>query len=131
MAKSNIFAIAKRIRKQNPKIKWATAVKQAGAQMRKVGSVKKPNRQTGSSNKKIDKQRTAKAPGKRKSATGKVYYERRKNRSDKPGSLAGIKQQVYNNLGSALMAYEKAGTIKATKAARVKITKYRKILKAL
>ena len=29
-------------------------------------------------------------PGKRVSATGNVYYERRKNRSDMPGSLTGI-----------------------------------------
>lgn len=34
--------------------------------------------------------RSAEAPGKRRSETGRVYYEYRKNRSDKPGSLTGI-----------------------------------------
>lgn len=48
-------------------------------------------RQTGTSNKTKDEMKKAKTPGKRKSATGKTYYERRANRSDKPGSLLGIK----------------------------------------
>jgi len=34
-------------------------------------------------NLKVDKTRTAKLPGKRISKTGKVYWETRKNRSDK------------------------------------------------
>ena len=41
------------------------------------------NYQTGSSNRANDKQRKAKAPGKRISATGRAYTERRANRSDK------------------------------------------------
>lgn len=52
----------------------------------------KPNfRQTGTSNKVWDEKKKALAPGKRKSATGKSYTERRANRSDMPGSLTGIK----------------------------------------
>lgn len=47
------------------------------------------DRQTGKSNSAKDLSRTAKAPGKRTSAKGKTYYERRANRSDKPGSLMG------------------------------------------
>jgi hypothetical protein len=71
----------------------------------------KPNsRQTGTSNKVKDEKRKALAPGKRKSATGKSYTERRANRSDKPGSLTGtfnidrlkqaikIKEGLENNL---------------------------------
>lgn len=46
--------------------------------------------QTGNSVSFYDKKRKAKAPGKRKSKSGNVYYERRKNRSDKPGSLSGV-----------------------------------------
>lgn len=54
-------------------------------------------RQTGSSNKNKDEMKKAKAPGKRKSASGKTYYERRANRSDKPGSLLGILSgNIYN-----------------------------------
>ena len=49
------------------------------------------DRQTGKSNSAKDLQRTAKAPGKRTSAKGKTYYERRVNRSDKPGSLMGAR----------------------------------------
>jgi len=33
--------------------------------------------------------RKAKAPGKRRSASGKIYYERRANRSDVPGTMLG------------------------------------------
>jgi hypothetical protein len=46
--------------------------------------------QTGSSNKIKDESRKALPPGKRKSASGKTYTERRTNRSDKPGSLLGV-----------------------------------------
>jgi hypothetical protein len=41
--------------------------------------------QIGSSHKEIDKRMNAKAPGKRRSKSGKTYTERRKNRSDRPG----------------------------------------------
>ena len=51
---------------------------------------KPTSRQTGTSNKVKDAKRKALAPGKRKSATGKSYTERRANRSDKPGSLTGV-----------------------------------------
>ena len=39
----------------------------------------------GKSKTKLDKKHKALAPGKRISKNGKVYYERRKNRSDRPG----------------------------------------------
>ena len=41
--------------------------------------------QIGTTHPQVDKKRVAKAPGKRKSASGKRYTERRKNRSDRPG----------------------------------------------
>jgi hypothetical protein len=47
---------------------------------------KSKTRQTGSSNLAKDKQRKAQGPGKKKSASGGVYYEYRRNRTDKPGS---------------------------------------------
>lgn len=46
-------------------------------------------RQTGSSSTAKDRARKALPPGRRVSRTGRVYYERRKNRSDKPGMLSG------------------------------------------
>jgi hypothetical protein len=54
-------------------------------------------RQTGSSSTARDRARKALAPGRRVSKTGSVYYERRKNRSDKPGQLAGEKYQGWTN----------------------------------
>lgn len=48
-------------------------------------------RQTGVTNKYVDIKRKAKAPGKRTSAKGKTYTERRANRSDKPGQMLGAK----------------------------------------
>jgi len=88
-------AEAKKLRKKNPKLTQAQAVKQAfaisyGKKRAKVGAA---YRQTGTSNTKRDKQRKAKPPGKRKAgkkAQKKFYYEYRKNRSDKPGKLTGI-----------------------------------------
>lgn len=41
--------------------------------------------QTGKTIVKIDAKRKALAPGKRISSSGKIYWESRKNRSDKPG----------------------------------------------
>lgn len=76
--------------------KGSKAAKDFMAKIRKmrkkksVSGVKKPaNRQTGTSLKKYDKLISAKKPGKRKSASGKTYTERRANRSDK-GKLLGI-----------------------------------------
>lgn len=103
-----ITARAKLIRKAHPSKKWTDCIKQASRELKsgKPGSTAKRSgkrkrvgaapkyRQTGSSVKRLDKKRKAKAPGKRvvKHPGGKstVYYERRKNRSDKPGSLNGV-----------------------------------------
>lgn len=63
-----------------------------------LGAKPAAKKQTGTSNKARDIKRSAKAPGKRTSATGKVYYERRKNRSDRPGSLMGSKYSVDRQL---------------------------------
>ena len=48
-------------------------------------------------NVKRDKKRTAQEPGKRISKEGNVYYEYRKNRSDKKGSLTGEKHLDTNS----------------------------------
>lgn len=93
---------AKRLYKTGRYAKFSDAVKAAW-------------RQTGSSKTTSDKKRKAKAPGKRKSAAGKVYYERRKNRSDKPGTITGaksfivaeLKKQLSNRLLRASLATTK------------------------
>jgi hypothetical protein len=54
-------------------------------------------RQTGTSSAAKDRARKALAPGRRISKTGSVYYERRKNRSDKAGQLMGEKYQGWTN----------------------------------
>jgi hypothetical protein len=56
-----------------------------------LGAKPAAKKQTGTSNKARDIKRTAKAPGKRKSASGRTYYESRKNRSDRPGTLMGAR----------------------------------------
>jgi len=49
--------------------------------------LKRSKTQTGRSNKAVDRTRTALAPGKRKSKSGKIYTEKRANRSDKSRRL--------------------------------------------
>lgn len=79
---------AKRLYKTGRYKTFADAVK-AAYKKKKVGSVAKKNRQTGKTTRIADAKRKAKRPGKRKSASGRTYYERRKNRSDVPGTLTG------------------------------------------
>jgi len=78
---ANIFKIAKKVQRQHKSWDWQRCIREA----RKIMP------QTGKSNTAIDKKVKAKKPGKRKSASGKVYYERRKNRSDVPGTMTGIR----------------------------------------
>jgi len=131
---ANIFKEAKKVQRMHPKMTWQQAIKAASKKHKKVGAVKrkkKSYRQTGKSVTSVDKTIRAKRPGKRKSASGNTYYERRKNRSDKPFSLTGFRNQVKEKLGKALLDYEMAGTIKGTKEAKARIGKYRKILKTV
>jgi hypothetical protein len=51
------------------------------------GTVKAVKKQTGSSSKEHDKLKKALKPGWRISKTGRVYYEARKNRSDRRGRI--------------------------------------------
>ena len=62
------------------------AVKKPAA-VKKTITKKNPLRQTGSSNKKYDERVSAMKPGKRTSASGGVYYERRADHSDKGKNL--------------------------------------------
>ena len=62
------------------------AVKPAKKPVKRGRTIKTSDHQTGSSRIKIDKTIKALSPGKRKSASGSIYYEKRKNRSDMVGS---------------------------------------------
>lgn len=64
---------------------------EAKAYMAKIRKAK----QTGTSDKKIDRTKQAKPVGKRTSANGKVYYETRANRSDK-GKLLGVDNPQFD-----------------------------------
>jgi len=57
-----------------------------GLKKKKPQVVYKKDRQVGGTNVYRDKRRTAMPSGKRISKTGKIYYEYRRNRSDKVGS---------------------------------------------
>ena len=81
------------------KKKGTTLGKKATAK-KKLVSTRGADRQTpGTPNNSLnrDNQRDAFAPGKRTSKSGNVYYERRRDRSDKPGQLAGEKYQGWTN----------------------------------
>lgn len=89
-------ARAKAAKAKKPTTK-KTAVKKTAA--KKITSTY----QTGSSNKLYDSRKKAQGPGKRVSVDGNVYYERRKNRSDMPGSILGIGEISLNDIGLELL----------------------------
>lgn len=109
MAQTSLTKItirAKQIRRKNKNIAWIAAIKKATGQLKSEGSIgakAKPAkvRQTGKSDLKRDKERSAQAPGKRIIKTGKnkshAIYEYRKNRSDKPGSLTGADMYAHRD----------------------------------
>lgn len=143
---SQIATRAKAIRRKSPGKKWQTCIKEASKELKGTGKKKKETgrqtvrrkkigttkyRQTGKSNRKRDKERTALAPGKRKNSAGSgFYYERRKNRSDVPGSLTGIKKTALASLAKGLLARDQANTLKQHKAAVKTIAAARKRLSA-
>jgi hypothetical protein len=81
------------------KKKGTTLGKKATAK-KKLVSTRGADRQTpGTPNDslKADRNRKALPPGKRVSKSGNIYYERRRDRSDKPGQLMGEKYQGWTN----------------------------------
>ena len=79
------------------KKRGTAAGKKATAKRTMSAGVRQSTRQTGTSKLKRDLNKRALAPGRRISKAGNVYYERRRNRSDKPGQLAGEKYQGWTN----------------------------------
>lgn len=90
---------------QNKTVVKKTAIKKPVTKkaVTKKAKVKAKPVQRGGSSLKLDLMRKAKAPGKRTSATGAKYYESRRNRSDAPGSMAGI-GAINTDLGRKLRA---------------------------
>lgn len=101
---------------------FADAVKSA---YKKIGSATPAKKkaakryQTGTSKIAADRMRKAKPPGKRTSASGRPYTERRKNRSDMPNKLTGVsaaslvselRMRLKDNLGKQLVRREMATT---------------------
>jgi hypothetical protein len=79
------------------KKRGTAAGKKATAKRTMSAGVRQSTRQTGTSKLTRDLKKQAFPPGRRISKAGNVYYERRKNRSDKPGQLAGEKYQGWTN----------------------------------
>jgi hypothetical protein len=77
--------------------KRGTAAGKKATAKRAVSGVRQSTRQTGTSKLTRDLNKRALAPGRRISKAGNVYYERRRNRSDKPGQLAGEKYNGWTN----------------------------------
>lgn len=137
-----ITARAKQLRKKHPNTAWKNLVKQAGREYRtgKLGPTKKKYYQRGSSVKSFDAALKAKKPGKRKSASGKTYYERRKNRSDMPGQLTGasvsqlkseLKNRLEDQLGKQLVRREMAPTKTRRRKVNKQVVETRRKLKKL
>jgi hypothetical protein len=79
------------------------------ATIKKAAPVKAPTVkkvQRGGSSLKLDLMRKAKAPGKRKSSSGATYYESRRNRSDVPGTMAGI-GAIQSDINRKFLAAQK------------------------
>lgn len=105
----------------------AKAAKAKKAPAKKVAA-KKATRayQTGSSNKLYDSRKKAQGPGKRVSASGNVYYERRKNRSDMPGSILGIgalKKSAISECTNKLGTLHAKKLMEPTKRGKAKLQK--------
>lgn len=79
------------------KKRGTAAGKKATAKRTMSAGVRQSTRQTGTSKLTRDLKKEALPPGRRISKAGNVYYERRKNRSDKPGQLAGEKYNGWTN----------------------------------
>ena len=80
--------------------KRGTAIGKKATAKKKLVSTRGADRQTpGTPNNSIkaDRKRKALAPGRRTSKSGNVYYERRRDRSDKPGQLLGEKYNGWTN----------------------------------
>ena len=80
--------------------KRGTTLGKKATAKKKLVSTRGADRQTpGTPNDSIkaDRKKRAMAPGRRVSKSGNVYNERRRDRSDKPGQLAGKKYQGWTN----------------------------------
>lgn len=126
------------VKKTAPKKKAVTAKRKPTTKKRGTRSTKKETtasklkkinrkyRQTGATYVELDETKQAKKPGKRISASGKTYYERRANRSDK-GKLLGTVERgfcyrknsdgsttIYGESMTSAVPCPRGGTVKKT-----------------
>jgi hypothetical protein len=104
----------------------AKAAKTKKAPAKKVAAKKAKVYQTGGSVSSYDKKKKAKGPGKRVSVSGGVYYERRKNRSDMPGSILGIgalKKSAISDCTAKLGTLHAKKLMEPTKRGKAKLQK--------
>lgn len=103
---SNLLKEVKDYNRKSKKAPVKSAIKKSRP-VKKAKAAKKTafknTYQRGTSNKTADESRKALSPGKRKSATGRTYYEYRKNRSDMPGSLTGKKEEEAKRINAEIL----------------------------
>jgi hypothetical protein len=130
MAKANVFKTAKRIRSQHPGKSWAQVVKIAskgGATAKRKPAKRKAARKKVGAYKVIEKHESRSTPAK------KTYRATRSKTGTFKGmvTVGAIKNTYEEKLKDAMLAHHKAKTVKATKAAAAKISKYKKLLATL
>jgi hypothetical protein len=116
-ALTKIHKRAKQLKKKHPHAKWISLIKQAGKDYRagKLGSAVKRHA--------VKKVRKSK----------KVHRVHHRNvvRHAAPVSNVGIKEQAKQHLAKALLDYDLANTVKATKEAQKRKNKWRKVVRSL
>lgn len=135
---ANIFKEAKKVQRMHKKWDWQKCIQVASKRHKKSGTTRKKKnkanyRQTGKSNAAVDKRIKARRPGARIPAGGDqvTYYERRKNRSDVPGTLTGVsdatlksalKDRLKQRLGKKLVKQKLSTKVREKKKLGKEIT---------
>lgn len=116
------FAAAAKSRAKKSKTGTSKTTAKKPATAAKSRTRNAPGYQYGTSSKLYDERKKAQPPGKRTSATGRTYYEYRKNRTDAPGSLSGVTKITLQDIGAELLNLEfEINKMKAQKAAEKSI----------
>jgi hypothetical protein len=125
----NIFKEAKKYQRQHPKTDWQTCIQKVKG-VKRVGTAKKK-----STRKKVGAYKVIEKGEKKSTPTKKVYRAVRSKAGTFKGMQkitgADIKEHAKQGLAKALFDYEMAKTVKATKEAAARKTKYRKLLKSI
>ncbi len=126
---ANIFKLAKSYQRKHPKTDWQTCIQKVKGGKKVSGTKKKSAKRKVGAYKVIEKSESKSTPAKR------VYRAIRSKAGTFKGmqkvSGADIKQHVKTQLAKALFDYEMAKTVKATKEAAARKSKYRKLLSSI